>query len=58
MKRILINMVVVVGSALLSLPPAAIAQSALVIKPLAEKKVNELPAGTLFWQIENFPTLA
>jgi hypothetical protein len=31
---------------------------ALVVKPLAEKKVAELPAGTLYWRIENFPTLA
>ncbi|MEO8526730.1 MAG: hypothetical protein ABI460_18525 [Caldimonas sp.] len=36
---------------------AALAQSqALVIKPLAERKVAELPAGELFWRIENFPT--
>lgn len=34
---------------------AANAQSALLITPLAEKKVAELPAGTLFWRIENFP---
>jgi hypothetical protein len=25
-----------------------------LIKPLAEKKVNELPPGELFWRIENF----
>jgi quercetin dioxygenase-like cupin family protein len=36
--------------------PAA-AQPALAIKPLAEKKVSELPPGTLFWRIENFDTL-
>jgi hypothetical protein len=29
----------------------------LQIKPLAEKKVAELPAGPLFWRIENFPSL-
>jgi hypothetical protein len=34
----------------------AIAQQALVIKPLAERKVAELPAGQLFWRIENFPS--
>lgn len=33
---------------------AAFAQQALVIKPLAERKVAELPAGDLFWRIENF----
>ena len=34
------------------------AEQRLVIKSLAEKKVAELPAGTLFWRIENFPTQA
>jgi hypothetical protein len=33
---------------------AADAQDALAIKPLAEKKVAELPAGTLHWRIETF----
>ena len=28
----------------------------LVIKPLAEKKVTELPPGSLFWRIETFAT--
>lgn len=36
----------------------AIAQQALVIKPLVELKVAELPAGELFWRIENFDSLA
>ena len=36
----------------------AAAQSAFVVTPLAEKKVAELPAGELYWQIENFPTRA
>src|SRR5262245_34462661 len=47
-------------------PSAAMAQPAvgvagsgtLVVKGLAEKKVRELPAGPLFWRIENFPTRA
>ena len=34
------------------------AQQPLVIKPLAEKKVTDLPPGALFWRIENFATLA
>ena len=43
----------------LLLPPApATAQPALVINPLAEKKVAKLPAGPLFWRIENFATVA
>lgn len=33
------------------------AQQALAIKPLAERKVAGLPAGTLYWRIENYPTL-
>ncbi len=33
------------------------AQQALAIKPLAEKKVAALPAGDLFWRIDNFPSL-
>ncbi len=45
------------ASALL-LAPAAMAQQPLVIKPLAEKKIDELPAGPLFWRIENYPSLA
>ena len=28
------------------------------IKPVAEKKVKQLPTGTLYWRLENFPTLA
>ena len=36
----------------------ALAQQKLVVKQLAEKKIAELPAGTLYWRIENFATLA
>ena len=36
---------------------ALAAQPALVVKPLVEKKVSEVPAGPLFWRIENFPTV-
>lgn len=42
----------------LSAPLPAIAQSQLLIKPVAEKKLTALPAGPLYWRIENFPTLA
>jgi hypothetical protein len=34
------------------------ARQPLVIKPLAEKNVSELPAGPLFWRIESFASLA
>lgn len=33
------------------------AQPALTIKPLAQKKVSQLPSGTLHWRIENYPSL-
>lgn len=42
----------------LGLSSAAVGQPALVVKPLAEKKVGRLPAGPLFWRIETFPTKA
>jgi len=35
----------------------ALAQQPLVVKALAEKKVNELPPGELFWRIENFSSV-
>lgn len=34
------------------------AHEALSVKPLAEKRVSELPLGTLFWQIDNIDTKA
>jgi len=44
--------------AILLIAAGASAQQKLVVKQLAEKKIAELPAGSLFWRIENFPTLA
>jgi hypothetical protein len=41
---------------LLAAPLAA--QQQFVVKPVAEKKVKQLPAGPWYWLIENFPTLA
>jgi mannose-6-phosphate isomerase-like protein (cupin superfamily) len=38
-------------------PATAVAQK-FEIKPVAEKKIAQLPPGPLYWQIENFPTLA
>lgn len=61
-------MVVVAGLALVWLSTTvAVAQpggvgvagsGTLVIKPLIEKKVTELPPGPLFWRVESFATLA
>ncbi len=39
-------------------PSKTVAQQKFVIKPVAEKKLQQLPAGPLFWRVENFPTLA
>jgi quercetin dioxygenase-like cupin family protein len=55
MKRFLIGLIVVLASGMGSLP--AMAQAKFVVKPLVEKKVAELPAGPLFWRLENFPTV-
>ena len=61
------SMVVVASLVLVGLWPASAfaqpggigvaASGTLVIKPLAEKKVAELPAGPLFWRVESFATL-
>lgn len=58
MKRILIATILVLASGSWLLPSTAIAQQSLVIKPLAEKKVAELPVGPLFWRIESFTARA
>jgi quercetin dioxygenase-like cupin family protein len=59
--------VVVAVLVLVGLSAAAFAQPAkvgvagtgtLVIKPLAEKKAAELPAGPLYWRVESFAALA
>jgi hypothetical protein len=52
------KMFLVVSLAIILYASAGLAQQKLVIKNLAEKKIAELPAGTLYWQIENFATLA
>jgi hypothetical protein len=58
MKRLLINVVVVIALGLGLSPLGAQAQPKFVVKPLTEKTVTELPAGPLFWRIENFNALA
>lgn len=48
-----------IGAAILAASMwAATAQQPLAIRPLAERKVMELPAGELFWRIESFPSQA
>ena len=45
-----------VSGALLS--ASAFSAQKFEIKPVAEKKISQLPPGPLFWRIDNFPTLA
>ena len=58
MKRILTGMIVVLASMLWSLPTSVAAQEQYVVKPVAQKKIKQLPTGPLYWRVENFPTLA
>ena len=58
MKRFMAGMLALVASGLWLSAPTATAQQKFIVKPVAEKKVKELPAGPLYWRIENFPTLA
>lgn len=58
MKRYLIKVGVALSLVSFLLPSAATAQQKFVVKPLAEKKVSELPAGQLYWRIENFSGVA
>jgi hypothetical protein len=46
------------ASGLLLLPATAAAPGKFAVKPVAEKKLEQLPAGPLYWRLENFPTLA
>lgn len=40
------------------LTPIATAQEKFVVTKLAEERLAQLPAGTLYWRIENFATFA
>jgi len=58
MQKFLIGLIVVAAVGLgLSPATASAQQGKFVVKPLVEKKVAELPAGPLFWRLENFPTV-
>jgi hypothetical protein len=43
---------------LFQLQAQAAAQEQLSVKPVIEKKLTQLPAGPLYWQVENFPSAA
>jgi hypothetical protein len=46
----------IVISLFVSSAPSAQQAPSIVAKPIAEKKVTQLPSGPLFWRIENFET--
>lgn len=56
MNRMAVSKAVLIAAVCLFSAGAA-AQPKLEIKPLTQKKVQTLPDGPLFWQIENFATL-
>ena len=58
MKQFLIGMVTALAWGLCTLQPATAGDGVYVVKPVASKKVKQLPAGLLYWRVENFPTLA
>jgi quercetin dioxygenase-like cupin family protein len=57
-KKLLIGIATVWVSGLFALQPVVAAELKYVVKPVAEKKIKQLPAGPLYWWVENFPTLA
>jgi hypothetical protein len=56
-QRLIVLVLALCAAGALSFSPVA-AQQVLVVKPVAEKKVTQLPAGPLYWRVETFPTLA
>jgi len=42
---------------LLLLPQPVAAQAQYTVKPIAQKKIKQLPQGPLYWRVESFPTL-
>jgi hypothetical protein len=58
MNPLFVGVVIAFASGHCLAQQGTVAQQALVIKPLAERKVAELPAGPLVWRLENFPALA
>lgn len=57
-RRVVVMALSVAAIAVALVPPTAAAQPKFEIKSVAEKKLKQLPAGPLYWRIENFPTLA
>ena len=55
-KRALLACAVALAGLLLS--PSISAAQTFDAKPVAEKKIQQVPPGPLFWRVDNFPTLA
>ena len=55
--RTIIPFLCVVGVLGWSAPSTVAAETQYVVKPVAEMKIKQLPAGPLYWRIENFPSL-
>ncbi|MGA8006650.1 MAG: cupin domain-containing protein [Burkholderiales bacterium] len=58
MKRFMLGIALATAAGSLLPPSPAAAQQKFVVKPVAQKKLKQLPAGPLYWRIETFPTLA
>jgi hypothetical protein len=52
------NLVATIVLGLLLSPAAVAQQPAIVSKPIAEKRVMDVPNHPLFWRVENFRTIA
>lgn len=57
MKRLHVTLGAALASGLWLFTSNAISQQPLAIKSVAERKVADLPAGPLFWRIENISTV-
>jgi len=55
MKRVFLSIIFLVSGLL---PSTTKAQQQYVVKPVAQKKIKQLPTGPLYWRVENFATLA
>jgi len=56
--RLLRPLALAAALAIAALPGSSLAQQALLIRSLAEKRVTQLPDGVLFWRVEKFGTKA
>jgi len=57
-RRAIVSALSLCAIGLVLWPSTSVAQPKFEIKPVAEKKLSQLPAGPLYWRIDNFATLA